>query len=146
MLKSPQCGAEFPADEPCQQRFNRCMALEYENPTTFGAVHHLTVVCYMLQHNAYSRDAWLEARSMVARFIWDGVTPAEMRRQNRSRFDNGHRVWRVTRGAKLLEFDTIIWTRTIADVRLDDPKVYCADVTRWAASVLTDTELLLGEK
>jgi hypothetical protein len=45
------------------------MALEYENPSAYGAVHHLTVACYMLQHNAYSRDVWLEARKMLAQFI-----------------------------------------------------------------------------
>jgi Family of unknown function (DUF5946) len=143
--KCPQCGADLPPDEPCQHRFDLCMALEYENPTTFGAVHHLTVACYMLQHNAYSRDGWLGARNIIARFIHDGVTPGKIRQQNHSRFDSGHRTWSVTKGAKFSEFDTIVWTRSIADVRYADPEVYCADVKLWATSVLTDTETLLGK-
>lgn len=110
---------------------------------TFGAVHHLTVACYMIQHNAYARDGWLEARKMVVQFVHDGVTPAEARKQNRSRFHSGQRKWRVTKGVKLSEFDTITWTRTIADVRLDDPEVYCADIKLWATHVLADTEPLL---
>lgn len=141
--KCPQCGAGLPFDEPCRHRFDLCLAFEYQNPTAFGAVHHLTVACYLLQHNAYTRDVWLEARQMVAQFVRDGVTPAEMRQQNRAKFANGQRSWRVTTGEKLAEFATIRWTRTIADVRLDNPELYCADVTQWAMSVLADTEPLL---
>lgn len=141
--KCPQCGADLPFDESCRHRFDRCLAFEYENPGTFGAVHHLTVVCYMLQHNAYTRPVWLAARQMVAQFVRDGLTPAEMRQQIRAQLANGQRNWRVTTGEKLAEFVTIRWTRTIADVRLDDPERYCADVTRWAESVLADTEPLL---
>jgi len=119
------------------------MALEYENPTAWGAVHHLTVACYMLQHNAYARQVWLEAREMLAQFIQGGVTPAAMRVRNRSRLDSGHRAWSVTKGAKLSEFDTIDWSRTIAGVRLDAPTTYCADVRLWAISILRDTETLM---
>jgi hypothetical protein len=36
--------------------------------------------------------------------------------------------------------DGIIWTRTIADVRLDSAEAYREDVLRWAESVLADTE------
>jgi hypothetical protein len=116
------------------------MALEFAHPTAFGAVHHLTVASYMLQHNAYSRDGWLEARKMLSRFIRDGVLPAEMRNQSRARLDSGRRAWSFTKGARLPEFEMIAWTRTIADVRFDSPEVYCADVILWATSVLTDAE------
>jgi len=143
--KCPQCGAEYPSDEQCRDRFDLCMAMEYENPTAYGAVHHLSVACYMLQHNVYSRDVWLEARRMIAQFIQGGITPAEMRKQNRSRFDSGRRKWSVTKGAKLSEFDAIEWSRTIAEVRLDNPDIYCADVKLWAMSVLTDTKKLMQQ-
>lgn len=137
--KCPLCGAEFQSSEQCRDRFDLCLAMEFENPTTFGAVHHLTVACYMLQHNAYSRDGWLEVRKMLAQFIQEGVTPAEMRRQKRARLDSGKRTWSVTKGAKLSEFDSIAWSRTIAGVRLDNPDIYCEDVKEWAKSVLEDT-------
>ena len=137
--KCPQCGAEVPLGGQCRNRFDLCLAYEYENPTTFGAVHHLTVACYMLQHNAYSRNVWLAAREMVTQFIYQGITPADVRKKNRKRLDSGQRNWRVTKGEKLSEFDAIVWSRTIADVRLDDPEIYCVDVRRWAISVLEDT-------
>jgi hypothetical protein len=139
----PQCGADLPSEETCRHRFDRCMALEFENPTTYGAVHHLTVICYMLQHNGYSRDGWFEARHILARFVQDRVTPAEVRQENRSRSESGFRTWSINKGEKLSELDGPLWTRTIADIRFDNPKVYCADVILWARSVLTDTGPLL---
>jgi hypothetical protein len=142
--KCPQCGAEFLTDERCRDRFDLCLAREFENPATFGAVHHLTVACYMLQHNAYSREVWLEARNMIARFVREGVTPAEIRKRNRYRLDSGRRTWSVTKGAKLPEFGAIAWSRTIAGVRPeDDPDIYGANVKLWAISVLEDTRSLM---
>ncbi|MFN3331055.1 MAG: hypothetical protein ACK47M_00915, partial [Caldilinea sp.] len=73
-------------------------------------------------------------------FVRDGVSPAAMRQQKRTELDGRRRTWHITRGVKLTEFATIDWTHTIADVRFDDCEIYCADVTRWALSVLADTE------
>jgi hypothetical protein len=66
-----------------------------------------------------------------------------MRQRNRSRFDSARRTWSVTKGAKLSEFDTIAWSRTIAGLRLDDPETYSSGVRDWAISVLSDTESLM---
>ncbi len=140
MYKCPQCGAQYPTDETCRDRFDLCLAKEFEQPASYGSVHHLTVACYMLQHNLYSRKAWLEAREMVAQFIRQGRAPADVRRQNRKRLDSGQRRWSVTKGAKIAMLDGIAWTRTIADVRLDASDLYCADVKLWAEGVLADTE------
>jgi hypothetical protein len=144
-LKCPLCGGAFSSVDECRERFDLCMALEYENPAGYEAVHHLSVPCYMLQHNAYSAEVWPEARNMLARFIREGLTPVQIRRQNRSRFDSRRRNWSVTRGAKLPEFDAILWSRTIADVRLEDPETYCKDVKLWAETVLADTEVLVQD-
>jgi hypothetical protein len=140
--KCPQCGAEYPSVESCHDRFDLCMALEFENPIVW-AVHHLTVACYMLQHNEYSREGWLESRKMIAQFVRGDLPPAVMRKLNRAKFASAHRTWSVTRGAKFSEFDAITWSRTIAGIRLENPKMYCSDVRLWAASVLEDTETFL---
>ncbi len=101
VYKCPQCGAQYPTDETCCDRFDLCLAKEFEQPTSYGSVHHLTVACYMLQHNLYSREAWLEVREMVAQFIRQGRAPSDVRRQNRQRLDSGVRRWSVTKGAKM---------------------------------------------
>lgn len=138
----PLCGGETAVSETCADRFNRCLALEYEHPAAFGAVHPLTVLCYMLQHNAYTATAWAAARKMLAQFVHEGKTPAEMRRQNRQWLAQRDPASRLTAGEKLAEFETIVWSRTIADVRLDTPDSYCADINQWAQRVLADTAFL----
>jgi hypothetical protein len=139
-----QCGAELSPGETCRERFERCLAHDYERPGTYGLVHHLVVACYMLQHNGYSRPAWLAARQMVAQAVGQGLPPATLRAQNRRRLDSGRRSWRVTRGEKMAGVEAISWSRTIADVRLETAEAYQADVRAWAESVLADTEELVG--
>ena len=134
-----QCGAIYASDETCQQRFEVCLALEYENPLAYGAVHLLSVACYMLQHNLYSREGWLETRALVRQTISQESTPADIRKMNRDRLDSGVRKWSITKGAKLAEFATIRWSRTIADIRLENPEGYVSDVKQWVISVLEDT-------
>jgi hypothetical protein len=138
----PQCGAIFPCGETCQARFEACLALEYENPATYGAVHLLTVACYMLQHNLYSRQGWLETRQMVAKTLHSEITPAEIRTKYQRRLDSGQRKWSMTKGEKLEEFDLIRWSCTIASVQLDNPEQYVATVRQWAICFLKDTDWL----
>ena len=138
----PQCGAVFTTDETCQDRFNVSQLKEIEQPA-FYAVHHLSVPCYMLQHNVYSRQGWLEVRALLEKFVYEGWTPAMARRQYRVSGDSGHRAFSFTRGAKLPGVEDIAWSYTIAQVRLDTAESYCADVRRWAESILADSERLV---
>jgi hypothetical protein len=71
---------------------------ELEQPAYY-AVHHLSVAGYMLQHNIYSRDGWLETRELLSQFVHHGLTPAMARRQNRLKVDSGHRTLSFTEGA-----------------------------------------------
>ncbi|MFW6183228.1 MAG: hypothetical protein ACOC8X_05465, partial [Chloroflexota bacterium] len=90
----------------------------------------------------YSRPAWLEAREMLSQFVNYGLTAAEARRTYSETLDQVQRPWRVTEAEKMTEVADIQWRRTIADVRLDNADLYRADVRRWAASVVADTEQL----
>ena len=138
----PQCGAPLAPDETCRDRFDQGQLREMEQPARFP-VHHLSVPSYMLQHNVYSREGWLHTRELLRRFVEDGLPPTEARRQGSRQVDSGHRTWSVTRGPKLPGVELIHWTVTVADVRLDSPEHYCADVRRWAASVLADSAALV---
>jgi hypothetical protein len=140
----PQCGANFTSDETCQDRFNISQLKELEQPSYY-VVHHLSVASYILQHNVYSRKGWLTVRELLLQFVYRGLTPAMARQQNRMKFDSGHRTWSITKGAKLPGVENIAWTYTIADVRLDTAELYCADVRRWAESILADSEQLIRE-
>lgn len=137
-----QCGAVFISDETCQDRFNVSQIKEIEQPAYY-AVHHLSVPCYMLQHNAYSRKGWIEVRKLLSKFVYDGWTPALARRQNRVNADSGHRTWSFTKGPKLPGVENIAWSYTIAEVRLNTAESYCADARHWAESILADSEQLI---
>jgi hypothetical protein len=139
----PQCGATLASGETCIDRFNIAQIKEIENPASYYTVHHLSVLCYMLQHNVYSRDGWLAVRQLLHQFVYEDLTPAEARRQNRTTWDSGQRTWSLAKGAKLTQVDDIVWTRTIADVRIDTAEHYCADVRDWAIAVLADTAALV---
>lgn len=135
----PLCGAPSVNGTTCRERFDLALAKEIEDPA-YGAVHHLTVPAYMLQHNGYSHDGWLYSRTLLDEFLNGGLSPADARRREQSALDSGNRTWSVTRGPKFARFDQILWTRTIADVRFDGADHYCADVRAWAAAVLADSE------
>jgi len=137
----PQCRAIYTKDETCQDRFNLSQLKEVDQPAYY-AVHHLSVPCYMLQHNVYSREGWLEVRKLLWKFVHDGWTPMMARRQNKGHADSGQRSWSFTKGAKLAGSEDIAWSFTVADIRLDTAELYCADVKRWAESILADTEEL----
>jgi hypothetical protein len=137
----PQCGAIYSTDETCEDRFNASQAQEFTSSAYFP-VHHLSVPCFMLQHGRYSRDGWSRARQMLVRFL-NGLTPEVARHDSRKAVDGGNRMYSFTRGPKLVGVESITWTRTIADMRLDTAEHYCADVWAWAEQVVRDSEDLM---
>lgn len=139
--RCPECRATYSTDETCEDRFNAGQAREMTDPASF-AVHHLSVPCFMLQHNRYSRAGWIQVRQMLARFL-AGLTPNEARRDRRKAVDSGNRTYSFTKGPKLAGVESIIWAHTIADVRLDTAEHYCADVREWAAHIVRDSEELM---
>lgn len=140
----PHCGAVYPDGETCQERFNVSQVKELED-RAYYAVHQLSVACYMLQHDAYSRQGWLVTRHLLARFL-QGLNPAEARQRYRRQLDSGNRTWSFTKGPKLAGVETIAWTRTIAEVRLDTAEHYRADVRAWAESILADSQALMATR
>lgn len=140
----PQCGAITVIGETCSDRFDHSQVLELEEPERYR-VHHLSVPCYWLQHNIYSRTGWLEVRKLLNRFVYEGLTPQEVLQENKTSLDSGKRSGSFTRGDKLAGVENIHWTFTIADVRLDNPEDYNADVLRWAKHILADSETLIRQ-
>ena len=133
MTDCPECGA---AD--CQARFDEFLALEFSE-AGYGAVHHLTVAAYMLQHSSrLTREGWLEMRGLLREFLVENKPPSFIRRQNKDRVDSGKREFKIKSqtGERILSQST--WTKTICDVRAENAEIYCADVTEWARAALDD--------
>ena len=136
-MNCPECGA---AEILCQTRFDEFLALEFTD-AGYGAVHHLTVAAYMLQHSSkLTREGWLHERELLREFLVKNKPPAFIRKQNKDLVDSGKRTFKI----KSIDGKPVInksaWMKTILDVRTESAEVYCADVTAWARSVREDAQ------
>jgi uncharacterized protein DUF5946 len=141
MTPCPDCGAPVAGDTTCRALFEQLLAHEYAFPKAFGAVHHLTVAAYSLQHpRGYSRDAIRMWRVMVDESL-DGVsTPEDFLIRARMQFGGGVRVREP--GSEPPEGWPHEWPVTVADVvvpenETGDAEGHIARVRRWAGSIRT---------
>ena len=136
-MDCPECGA---ADTLCQTHFDECLILEFSD-ATYGAVHHLTVAAYMVQHSSkLTREGWLHERELLREFLVEDKPPALVRKQNKDLVDSGKRTFKIKSRDGKPVIDKKNWKKTILDVRMENAEEYCADVTVWARSVLDDSE------
>lgn len=132
-----ECGAE-----DCRTCFDAFLTLEFTDPA-FGAVHHLTVAAYMLQHSSQlTREGWLHERELLRAFLVENKLPAFVRKQNKDLLDSGKRKFKIKSADGKRIFTKSTWTKTISDVRTGNAEVYCTDVTAWAIAVLEDAETI----
>jgi len=133
----PECGA---ADLLCQTRFDEFLILEFTDPG-YGAVHHLTVATYMIQHSSnMTREGWLFERNLLREFLVENKPRAYIREQNKDVVDSGKRTFKIKSKTGLPVIDKSAWTKTILDVRAENAEVYCEDINAWARSVLKESE------
>ena len=130
----PDCGATLRDGRSCQEQFEALLFLEYDYPQSAARVHHLMVMCYMLQHNRYSDEAARWVIDGLKAFLEHGVSPAQLRKQNRDVVDSGLRKWKVIGSTTLTR--NIAWPLTIMDVNSVDPVHYCVTVNAWARATL----------
>jgi hypothetical protein len=138
LINCPECGA---ADKACEIRFNECLVKEFEDPA-YGAVHHLTVAAYMLQHSSnLTREGWLHQRELLRRFIVENKPPDFIRQQSQA-LDSDKRTFKIKSKDGKPVISKTVWNKTILDVRMENAKEYREDVTVWAKSVLVDVEVV----
>jgi hypothetical protein len=141
-FRCKQCGGIFTLNETCKDRFNITQAKEFENNGYF-TVHHLSVLCYMLQHNNYSKKGWLFAREVLVHFIYNNLTPDQIRKQNHHILDSRNRKWNLNSTQKLTEVEGIKWSFTLGNVRHNVAEEYCEDIKHWAKNILEDTKEII---
>jgi hypothetical protein len=119
--------------------FEQLLAHEYAFPPAFGAVHHLTVAAYSLQHpRGYSRDAVRMWRVIVGESL-DGLsTPSDFLQRARAQFGGGVRVKEP--GAEPPDDWPRTWAMTVADVIAPEGEAPSAEkhierVRQWATSI-----------
>ena len=138
-MNCPECGAP---DNLCQARFDEFLILEFTD-AGYGAVHHLTVAAYMIQHSSkLTREGWLFERNLLREFLIENKPPAYIRKQNKDLVDSGKRTFKIKSKTGLPVINKTTWTKTILDVRTENAQVYCEDINSWARSVLEDAETI----
>jgi hypothetical protein len=138
-MSCPECGAP---ENLCQARFDEFLILEFTD-AGYGAVHHLTVTAYMVQHSSkMTREGWLFERNLLREFLIENKSPAYIRKQNKDLVDSGKRTFKIKSKTGLPVINKTTWTKTILDVRTENPQVYCEDINLWARSVLKDAETI----
>lgn len=115
------------------------LALEFQDPTIFGAVHHITVTCYNLQHpDFFSEEALAWMRSSLRAVIEDGLSSAELLKRARTMPVNGMKVRRRTSPVRTRARTQ--WSMTVMDIRTDGASVYTKDIMSWAKSIMEDID------
>ena len=136
-MNCPECGAP---DHLCQPRFDEFLILEFTD-ADYGAVHHLTVATFMVQHSSkLTREGWSFERDLLRDFLIENKSPAYIRKQNKDVVDSGKRTFKIQSKTGLPVIDKTTWRKTILDVGAENAEVYCEDVTAWARSVLEEAE------
>jgi hypothetical protein len=88
-----QCGAAHDDGADCESCFHALLAYENERPAAFGAVHHLTVATYYLQHPAgYTHEALAHWREIVSLALEGRASIRELRELSGNRFAGAKRV------------------------------------------------------
>jgi len=132
-----ECGAP---ETLCQTRFGEFLVLEFTD-AGYGAVHHLTVTAYMIQHSSkLTREGWLHERGLLHEFLVENKPPAFIRKQNKDLVDSGKRTFKIKSRDGKPVINKSSWTKTILDVRTENAEIYCADVTAWARAVLEEAQ------
>jgi hypothetical protein len=138
-MNCPECGAP---DQQCQTRFDEFLVLEFTD-AGYGAVHHLTVATYMVQHSSkLTREGWLFERGLLREFLVENKPPSYIRRQSKDAVDSGKRKFKIKSKTGMPVIDKTTWSKTILDIRTENTEVYCQDITAWARSVLEEAEAI----
>lgn len=133
----PECQADLGKNENCDAYFQQMLYWEYEDPANWR-VHHLTVLCYHLQHPAlYSPEGLDHGRHLLQQFVVEGLSPEQVRQQQKHQVASDNRGWKIRGTADSHgRYDPPIqWRMTAANVVAGGIKKYCQNVELWAAAV-----------
>src|SRR5438046_3095322 len=91
--RCPECGAQQLPGKECVTCFHALLAFENERPHAFGAVHHLTVAAYYLQHpGGYAFDVLRAWRDVIADTLDGRSTTRDVLRRTSRQFAGAKRV------------------------------------------------------
>jgi hypothetical protein len=131
----------------CREAFEELIAREFQYPVC-GQVHHLTVLCYDLQHpRQFTPQALAWSQDALRAAVEEGVSPVELRRRARQQFSrkNKPRVIKESSPASFAEAGekdkpAFRWRMTALDALGESAEGHNQRVEAWARSVLADLD------
>jgi hypothetical protein len=140
-LRCSECGAPLAPGTACRDRFDFLLGRESVDPA-LAAVHHLTVLCYTVQH-PLAFDTSLEGHAGARALLWEAVSenlPArEMLRRNRAQLRRRDRPRLRNRGRSHAPLRPApAWRFTAADVVNGPEDDYAGRVQAWAKALIAD--------
>jgi hypothetical protein len=115
----------------CEATFHAFLTYDFSDPG-YGAVHHLVVAAYMLQHDQYDDET---RETMLATVVpWLDRAPTDHdRAQIRAAFDGPRRaIKRESRAPSVPR----AWRLTVEDVNDSSAEAYRRTVRTWAAATI----------
>ena len=138
-----ECGGKLFNGKVCRDYFEEMITWDFEDFLGAGRVHHLTVLCYGLQHpSSYSKKGLEDAKEFLVEFVVKNSSFQEHDMRNRERLSSDVRKWKITgtpedHGAYATAPQ---WTVHASDIATLGKEGYEARVQSWAESVYKDLE------
>ncbi len=135
--RCPECGAAWIDGKTCEDHFHQMLAWEFEH--NILEVHHLTVLCYHLQHpSLYSSEGLAYGQRLLIDFVERGLTTGEVRRENGPHVDSGKRTFKIkgTPASHATYQRPITWRMTVLDIIGGGVENYRDNVRAWARLTL----------
>jgi hypothetical protein len=110
---------------------------DYTEPSVWE-VHHLTVLCYHLQHpHLYSQAGLEHGKHLLHQFLIDGIPPQTMRQNIKQAVGSDVRDFNITANDtdKGAYATPVTWSYTAYDAMGDGIGGYVARVRHWAQMV-----------
>lgn len=141
MKLCPECGASLNGVTTCKAYFDRMIAWDFCDFTGVGRVHHLTVLCYYLQHpRHYSSEGLKESINILKKVIENNLSDKKIYQEESTRFSSAKRTWSV-RGTESnygKYSREITWSVTVDAVVKDGITKYPEHIVQWAKSIYSD--------
>ncbi len=134
----PSCGAHWHDNVTCEDHFRQMLAWDFSDAQA-GAVHHLTVLCYHLQHpHLLSQEGLVGQMELLRLSIEEAYSPSELRAYNRPLADNATRKTPISaRPDNIGAYkQPIAWSMTCSYVTEIGLEGYPDRVRQWASSVM----------
>ncbi len=125
--------------ETCRDYLNEMITWDFQDFSGVGQIHHLTVLCYQLQHpSLYSQRGLEDAKSFLVEFIDKNVSFEEHDKRNRENLSSSVRKWKITGtpedyGKYKSKVD---WKITAGDVARTGLSDYVENVKKWSRSII----------